>query len=164
MSPLVAGPSGFVTLSDVNAGSSPNGASLVFTFNTDQAVQLSVSLVDARFPGSPPIVSNEAGAAQGRRTLTVPLTGMAGQVVNFTISSLTPPPPTLRPYTGSVRIAGSRGGTANPPVPIRFYMFGGTPPPPAGGGPLPPAPGNQGNWNSYAWAQYNPKGTTYPTP
>jgi hypothetical protein len=35
-------------------------------------------------------------------------------------------------------------------VPVKFYEFGGTPPPLPGG--------DEADWNTYAWAQYNPNG------
>lgn len=52
----------------------------------------------------------------------------------------------MRSYVGTLKL---RQVPANF-VPVKFYEYGGTPPPPPGG--------DEGDWNTYAWAQYNPNG------
>lgn len=54
---------------------------------------------------------------------------------------------TLRPYIGTLKLR----QTPTNFVPVKFYEFGGTPPPTPGG--------DEGDWNTYTWAQYNPNGT-----
>lgn len=61
---------------------------------------------------------------------------------------------TLRSYQGLVQLLGARQ-QAGVQIPVKFYTFGTNYPPPAPG---PGAYGN-GNWSTYSWSQYNPKGT-----
>jgi len=156
---IVMGPSAFVTLSNVAAAPNAAGDTVVFTVETDQAVQLRFTVWDAQNP-SVTAGGQEGSAILGRRTFSYalsPLTASAqGKVMGYEITSLTTPPPTLRPFQGTVRIGAARTVAKNNAVPVRWNMFGdGTRP--AGGGGI-------GNWSSYTWAQYNPKMTTYPTP
>jgi hypothetical protein len=58
-------------------------------------------------------------------------------------------------YTSYVQLTGARTTTNGKALTTRFFNFGGTPPAPSGGG------GN-GNWNTYTWAQWNPKNTAFP--
>jgi len=156
---IVAGPAGFVTLSNVIA--TPNAAGTVVTFSvtTDQSVQLNFRIWDTQNP-SVSAGGTEAAAAVGTRTFQYTLSPVSanpqGKVMGFEITSVTAPPPTLRPYQGTVRISAARTVANQKAVPVRWNMFGdGTRP--AGGAGI-------GNWSSYTWAQYNPKMTTYPTP
>jgi hypothetical protein len=55
----------------------------------------------------------------------------------------------LRPYIGTLKLRQTPWNF----VPVRFYEFGGNPPPPPGG--------DEGFWNTYAWAQYNPNGQPF---
>lgn len=76
------------------------------------------------------------------------------QEVRYTID-LSPSDSTgrnLRPYIGTLKL---RQRPTNF-VPVRFYNFGDTPPPPAGG--------DGGDWNTYEWAQYNPNGQPFTFP
>jgi hypothetical protein len=97
-------------------------------------------------PGSPPAV----GGQQFSFTLRLDNTDTSGL--------------TLRPYNGYLQLVGARTTTNQKALPVRFYTFGGAPPPgaggtqPGGGGP------NIGNWSTYIWAQYNPKQSVYPAP
>jgi len=157
--PIVAGPSLFVTLSNVIA--TPNAAGTVVTFSvtTDQSVQLNFRIWDAQTP-SVSASGTEAAAAAGTRTFAYTLSPVSanpqGKVMGFEITSVTAPPPTLRPYQGTVRIPAARTVANQKAVPVRHNMFGDGTRPSGGGG--------VGNWSSYTWAQYNPKMTTYPTP
>jgi hypothetical protein len=164
---IVAGPSSFVTLYVVSVAPNAAGDTVVFTVETDQAVRLSV--VMKRNGATTSQVVNEAGAASGRRTITFAITTLGGPVVGehllWEISSLTAPPPTLRTVqNGSVRMPNARTTTNGKAVPVRWNQFGdGTRPTNGGGNPARSMEGS-GNWSSYTWTQYNPKGTTYPTP
>jgi len=138
--PIVAGPSKFVTLSDIYAIPSADGLTLTFKCLTDQAVALRYRVWD---------VTNPAASAQGTEPgpLTVhnfpyalaPLTSTPlGRTVGFEITSTTTPPPTLRPYRGTVRMPAARAK-----LPTEFHGFTVTPP-----------------VLNYSWAQYNPNGTS----
>jgi hypothetical protein len=159
---ITSGPPAFATLREIYAR--PTATAVTLSFLTDQAVQCSVDWypIDENIANSGTVTD---AAATTSHTLTfTPGAGHNGKDYGFRIylaatdvSGLT-----LRPYNGTIQLLGARaaGQTAFGSalsVPVRWNMFGGTPPAPAGGGGI-------GNWNQYAWAQYNPKGTTYPTP
>jgi|SRR5215831_4802260 len=160
--------SGIVVLSDVQAAPNAAGDTVVFWVDTgDSSVQLNFRIWDVTNP-SVSASGTEASAKSGRRNFSyalAPLTSTPqGKTMGYEITSTTAPPPTLRPYQGVVRIPGARTVAKLNAVPVRWNSFGGTPPAPAGGTGGQGATGATGNWNQYTWAQYNPKGTTYPTP
>jgi|SRR5215831_73838 len=165
---IVAGPSGFVTLSNVIAAPNAAGTVVVFSVTTDQSVQLNFRIWDVMNP-SVSAAGTEAAAGIGTRTFSYTLSPVSanpqGKVMGFEITSVTAPPPTLRPYQGTVRIPAARTVANQKAVPVRWNMFGdGTRPVDGGGtGPLKNGPA-AGNWSSYTWTQYNPKQTTFPTP
>ena len=147
----------FLTLRDVTT--TPNAAGTGFTVscNTDALCTLkldwwqmgvanpTINSISDSFPSS----AKHAFTASG-------LTGMQGSSIGFRIylDPLDGSGLTLRDYFGTFRSPGARGGTTNPPTPVRFYNFGGN------GQPL---PGNQqGNWSTYTWAQWNPNGKAFP--
>jgi hypothetical protein len=163
--PIVMGPPLFVTLSNVKA--TPTATGFTLTFNSDQAFKAAAaySPIDENISNSGSIsdaaattihsIAINVGTGHGGRNYAYVIT-----VDPTDVSGLT-----LRPYNGSIRLLGGRSGTAfgyNLSVPVRFYAFGGTPPAPSGG--TGGQGGGTGNWNQYIWPQYNPKGTTYPTP
>lgn len=164
---IVSGPPNFVTVSNVL----PSSTNQAFTvrFTTDQAVICNIqwwSLDDPSITTITTIV--DAGATTTHVFTTANMgAGHAGKHFAFQIN-IDPTDTsglTLRPYIGTVQLIGARAGTPLA-VPVRFYMFGGTPPaPPSGGGTgSPPAGPAAGNWNQYTWAQYNPKGSVFPAP
>jgi len=162
---IVMGPPKFVTISTVLFRAT--GTTFTLEFDTDQLVQLTLNWTRMDPPADPGTGGVSGSATDPAATLHHVLTATGGlspgQLLMLTlnlaatdVSGLL-----LRPYvtqqrTGNVRMPAPVAGRS---VPVRFYQFGGTPPPPAGGG-TPPA---AGNWNTYIWAQYNPKGTAFPT-
>jgi hypothetical protein len=172
--PIVMGPPAFVTLSNIRT--IPSSTGWTITFDTDQPVLMAM---DYWSQNDPSLQNPWAGSVlegvltthHSIATAALPAGKHVGYVFGYSlrldandVSGLT-----LRPQQGLVQLLGARapGQTAFGnalSVPVRFYQFGGTPPPgpggtqPGGGGP------NIGNWSTYTWAQYNPKGTTYPTP
>jgi len=151
--------SGIVVLSDVQAIPNAAGDTLVFWVDTgDSSVQLRFTVWDAANPG---VTANgtEASAKSGRRSFTYALSPLSatpqGRTVGYEITSVTTPPPTLRPQQGWVRMPGARTVAKLNAVPVKFFAFGGAPPAPAGGG----SGANAGSWNQYTWSQWNPKGT-----
>lgn len=150
----LAGPSAFVTLSDVSAEPNANNDGIIFKVTTDQSVQLRFRIWDALNP-SVVIVANEAGAKAGPRQLVAPLATLTadatGDVLGYEILSTTAPPPTLRPFSGTVRMAGARTVAKGNAVPVRFNGFSGS------FSAAVPALGVGGNWSRYTWSQWNPK-------
>lgn len=168
-SQIVMGPPVFASIRDVLPSSTPTTFTVRAT--TDYPIQLQMDWWSQNDPsvitaGTAPV---EAGpTTQHSFTVTLPAGNHAGYVFgfNFRQDSNDTSGFQWRPFQGTVQIVGSRA-SRNQTVPVRFYQFGGTPPPGAGGS-APPGPGsngpNIGNWSTYTWAQYNPKLTTYPTP
>jgi hypothetical protein len=157
MSPIVMGPPAFATISNVAPiPLSPIGQRINVYFDTDQVCLTEVdwySPDDATIaPGS--VV--EAGPnAKGHSPVIDLGAPHPGKHLVFTIKLAATDSSglALRPYVGSTDLPGTRwpAPIAGKSVPVRFYTFGdGTRP--AGGGGV-------GNWSSYTWAQYNPKGT-----
>jgi hypothetical protein len=71
----------------------------------------------------------------------------------------------MRSQQGMVRLIGARSVAKLNAVPVRWNTFGDGTRPANGGGTTNLGQGPAaGNWSSYTWAQYNPKGTTFPTP
>ena len=155
---IVAGPPAFLTIRNVSPAPTPTGFSV--TFDTDQACEIQMAWWPTLLPNTGPGVTGGPSDASPttHHTLAVNIgASAAGLSYQFSlglaagdVSGLT-----LRPYQGSVQVMG-RYNRTTPALPVRWNTFGdGTRP--AGGGGI-------GNWSSYAWAQYNPKQTTYPTP
>lgn len=158
---IVAGPPLFATISNVQPIPANNAFQVVF--DTDLPIQLQVDYWSQNDPSLPqPLAGtmSEAGPATHHVFSSGALPGGAnhsGYTFGFSIrkdandvSNLT-----LRSYQGFVQLTGARS-TRGLSVPVRWNTFGdGTRP--AGGGGI-------GNWSSYTWAQYNPKGSTYPAP
>src|SRR5262245_19930142 len=96
-SSLPAGPPAYVTLSAVVAAPNAAGDTVVFTVNTDQAVQLRFTVWDAMNP-SVTAGGQEGSAVAGRRTFSYALSPLTstpqGRVLGYEITSLTVPPPT----------------------------------------------------------------------
>ena len=157
------GPPSFLTLTNIYVSNAPTAFTI--TFDSDQAFIANIQVWPGSIPGQnaqAPLVTVVDAAATTHHVLTATIgVGHAGQVYAFQInvdpSDVTGL--TLRPYNGVAQLSGARvpGSQMGASVPVRFFMYGdGTRP--AGGGP------NKINWSSYTWAQWNPKGTTYPTP
>jgi len=162
VSSLPAGPPLFITLSNIY--DSDTATSFTVTFDSDQAFVANLQAWAGSIPGQSgnAIATVTDSSAVLHHVLQVTVgAGHAGQVYSFniTVDSSDVSGLTLRPYNGVTQLAGARvpGSQMGASVPVRFFMYGdGTRP--AGGGP------NHINWSSYTWAQWNPKGTTYPTP
>ena len=160
--PIVAGPPGFITLSNLIVG---NDASSIYArCDTDGPIRLTYRMWREKDP-SVVYTETESAAAVGKRYQTLPRASLgamdfSGEIVFVEISATIPPNPVgtpiLRSQVGSCRVTGARTTTNGKAVPVRWNTFGDGTRPPGGGG--------VGNWSSYTWAQYNPKGTTYPTP
>ena len=168
---IVAGPPLFATPRNMYIRAT--GTTIGVEFDTDQAIQL--SLVWQRTdpgadPGQAPLGGTVTDAAAATHHLLVTPASLApGQAVLLTVqlastdsTGLTFRPIVTQQKTIGARAAGRQAFGYNLSVPVRFHAFGGTPPAPAGG--TGGQGGGTGNWNQYTWAQYNPKGTTYPTP
>lgn len=152
---MVAGPSRFDSLTSVTVTPAADATSVLFNAWTEQALQLRYRIWREDRPELV-IVGNEAGAVAGQHKSSFSLASLGaaaelkGEVLSYEILSTTAPPPTLRPYGGSVRIPGARDLQD---IPVRFYSFS---------GPMTaavPALGVQGNWSRYTWSQWNSKGT-----
>jgi len=164
--PIVMGPPSFATIRDIV--DSDTATTFTISFNSDQAFIARVTY----WAGAMTYVGASLGnaidaAATTRHSITItPPAGSAGKVFAFeiTVDATDVSGLTLRPYQGVTQLAGARvpGSQMGASVPVRWNAFGGTPPAPAGG--TGGQGGGTGNWNQYTWAQYNPKGTTYPTP
>jgi|SRR5215831_7516202 len=171
VSSLPAGPPLFVTVSNIRVN--PSASAFTVTFDSDQAFTAAINWTadtDAPSVGSGPLtgVVNEAGPTLRHSIVVAPAQAAGGKTYTFYIqlASTDASGLVIRPYAldGFVQLTGARTVGNGQALPVRFYQFGGTPPPgaggtqPGGGGP------NIGNWSTYTWAQYNPKRTTYPTP
>lgn len=160
---IVMGPPNFATVSNVVV-SSTNQAFTV-TFLTDQPCICNIQWWSLDDPSITTVTTIVDAGATTRHTFTTANMGAghAGKHMAFQINM--DPTDTsglyIRPYVGTIQLIGARAGTTLA-VPVRFYAFGGNPPAPAGG--TGGQGGGTGNWNQYTWAQYNPKGTNYPTP
>ena len=164
--PIVMGPPSFVTIRDVV--DSDSATTFTISFNSDQAFIARVTYWAGPMTYVGASLGNAIDAAATTRhsiTLTPPA-GSGGKVFAFEISvdATDTSGLSLRPYQGVTQLYGARvpGSQMGASVPVRWNASGGTPPAPAGG--TGGQGGGTGNWNQYAWAQYNPKGTTYPTP
>ena len=168
---IISGPPAFLTLSNVAPISwAPIGQRVAIYFDSDQSFISRVSWTSPDDQTIPPGFFTELGANSKGHAPVIDLGAPhPGKHIIFTItvdpsdtSGLT-----LRPYVGTYDFPGTRmpAPIAGISVPVRFYMFGdGTRPPNGGGtGPLLNGPA-AGNWSSYTWAQYNPKGTVFPAP
>lgn len=156
----------FVRLSDVY--DAPGIDMFEVTAITDYACMLRLSWERTNPPANPgasPLSGtvDDAGPVTNHR-LTVPAGSIAqqprqqiAQEVRYTIG-LSPSDSStdaqgarrvLREYVGTLKLRQAPWNF----VPVRFYNFGDTPPPPPGG--------DEGDWNTYAWAQYNPSGQPF---
>jgi hypothetical protein len=145
-----------------------NSPPTIVTFRavTNVIGKLTVTILSSA-PDAAPVVVTEGTSAEGPRNvaLTMPA-GSAGRTFRYTIS-LAPDVTTLRSYPvdGAFRVPGARTVANGQAVPVRWNTFGDGTRPANGGGTTTLGQGPAaGNWSSYAWAQYNPKMTTFPTP
>lgn len=154
----------FATISNIVATPTPTGFTVTAT--TDQPIMLQMDWwpQNSALPVGPGTAPVEAGPTTNHSFTVSVGAGYAGQIFGFNFRQDSNDTSGLlwRPYQGLVQLTGARTVANQKAVPVRFYQFGGTPPPSPGG-----STGvgqNTGNWNTYIWAQYNPKLTTYPTP
>ena len=162
---IVMGPAAFTTPS--NIVTSPQPTTFTVAFDTDQLClcQIAVTQVDPPpMPGTAPVFSTVVDAAPTYHhvlvyTPTTPsfMYGIVIELAPADTSGLF-----MRQYVTQFRADYVRISNPARSVPVRFYKFGGTPPPGPGGSLGPGAGPNIGNWNTYSWAQYNPSGRPYP--
>jgi len=152
----------YLTLNNVNFSSTASGNGFTVTCETDQACILSMDYYpqDGRLSSAPSnngTVTDSGALLKHTFTVTFSDARNAGQFIGFRIRSDVTDTSglTLRPYIGSVRLAGSRTTGKGTATPVKFFAFGGAPPAPAGGG----TGTSAGSWNQYTWSQWNPKGT-----
>lgn len=130
---------------------------VIFTVTTDLIGKVTVAILPENAQVAA-ITVNESTSALGQRNITLALpAGSNGKAFRWTMF-MVPDDTTVRTYPtdGGFRVPESRTVARGNALPVRFNTYGDGTRPASGGG--------IGNWSSYTWAQYNPKGTTYPTP
>lgn len=156
-SQMVAGPPPYITLSNIIMGN--DATNMYVRCDTDQSCQLRYRMWREKDPATI-YTETESSAAVGKRYQTLPRSGLgamdvAGEVVFIELSVPVPPNPAtpyMRTYTGTTRVTGRRTTTNGTAVPVRFNGFT---------GPFSaavPTLGTKGNWSTYTWSQWNPKG------
>jgi hypothetical protein len=166
---IVSGPAGYITLSNIRT--SATNAAFTVTFDTDQPVLMAMDYWSQNDPSIPPGTAGSVleGVLRTRHTITtnaLPAGNHAGYTFGYSLrlDANDVSGKTLRSQQGFVQLLGARTTGNGKAVPARFNMYGdGTRPANGGGNPARNMEGS-GNWSSYTWAQYNPKGTTYPPP
>jgi hypothetical protein len=167
--PIVAGPAGFITLSNIVA--TPTNAGFTVTFDTDQPVLMAMDYWAQNDPSLPQPLAGSVleGQLRMRHSITtnaLPAGNHGGYTFGFSLrlDAADVSGKSLRSQQGFVRLLGGRVQQGRS-VPVRFNMYGDGTRPANGGGTTSLGQGPAaGNWSSYTWAQYNPKMTTYPTP
>lgn len=154
---IIAGPPSFVTLSNIRTIPRANGFAL--TFDTDQPVLMAMDFWSHNDPALPNAGSVLEGVLTTHHTIdtgTLPAGNHGGYYLGYSLrlDANDVSGKTLRSQQGMVKILGARTTTNGKAVPVRWNMFGGTPPP----------NGQGGNWSTYTWAQYSPSGKAYPQP
>lgn len=143
----------YITLSNVSPVPTPTGFAV--SFDTDVACQCQMPWWPTQNPQSGPgFLSGPADASPvTHHTLAVNIgASAAGQSYQFqlVLSAADTTNLIFRAYQGSVQILGARAA-AGMVIPVKFFTYGTS---------YPPTPGNQqGNWSTYSWSQWNPKGT-----
>ena len=157
---IISGPAGFITLSNVRFTATNN--SFTVLFDTDQPVLMAMDFWSQNDPSLPAPLAGSVleGVLRTAHVIAsgaLPAGNHAGYVFGFSLrlDANDVSGTTLRSYQGYVQLPGARV-QRNLALPVRWNTFGDGTRPTGGGG--------IGNWSSYTWAQYNPKGTTYPTP
>lgn len=160
MPPIVMGPPAFITLSNIRTIPVNNGFTLVF--DTDQPVLMAMDFwshddPSLQSPWAGSVLEGQLVTHHSINTGALPVGNHAGYYFGYSLrlDANDVSGKVLRSQQGMVQLPGARA-QRNLSVPVRWNMFGDGSRPPGGGG--------IGNWSSYTWAQYNPKGTTYPTP
>lgn len=149
----------FVTISNVQIVPAAN--SFTVKFETDAACLMAMDFWSQNDPSITTAGATLEGVARTQHTIStgaLPAGDHTGKTFGFSlrmdandVSGFG-----IRPYQGTVQLLGARTTAKLNALPVRWNTFGdGTRP--AGGGGI-------GNWSSYTWAQYNPKGSTYPAP
>ena len=158
----------YITISNVVA--TPAANSFQVTFDTDIPCLMAMDYWAHNDPSLPqPLAgSNLEGVLRTRHTISsgaLPAGNHTGYYFGFSLrlDANDVSGGKLRSYQGHVRLIGARSVAKLNAVPVRWNTFGDGTRPPNGGGSGPRLEGS-GNWSSYTWAQYNPKGTTYPAP
>jgi hypothetical protein len=137
---------------------------------TDIIGKLTVAILVENANAAPTTLT-EATSAIGARGIAVSLpAGSAGKAFRF-MMVFTPDDTTLRSVTtdGGFRVPEARTVANGKALPVRWNTFGdGTRPANGGAVSTVTQAGTYmmggGNWSSYQWSQYNPKGTVYPAP
>lgn len=165
---IQSGPASFITLSNVSPV--PGTNSFTVTFDTDQPVLMAMDF----WSQNDPSITNAGSVLEGvLRTHHVIASGAlpagdhTGKFFGFSLrlDANDVQGKTLRSQQGMVQLIGARTTVKGNALPVRWNTFGdGTRPPNGGAVAQGPYLVGGGNWSSYKWAQYNPKGTTYPAP
>lgn len=163
---IISGPPAFITLSNIRTV--PTSNSFTITFETDQPVLMAMDLWSHNDPSIGSMASILEGVLRTNHTIAtgaLPAGNHAGYYIGYSLrlDANDVSGKTLRSQQGFVQLIGARNQTGKA-VPVRWNQFGDATRPPNGGGNPARSMEGSGNWNSYTWAQYNPKGTTYPTP
>lgn len=151
----------FITLSNVAWVPSTN--SFTVTFDTDIPCLMAMDFWSHNDPSIPPGTAGSVleGVLRTHHVISsgaLPAGDHTGKYFGFSlrIDANDVSGGKLRSQQGFVKLIGARTVAKQNAVPVRWNMFGGTPPPPAGGA--------GGNWSTYTWAQYSPSGKAYPAP
>jgi hypothetical protein len=164
----LAGPPPEITLSDIQLQASTTFPKLTYQLSQNIDISCRWNTLDTNAPSvaaSGTALDNAGTVGQRSMTLNVG-SGKEGLTIWYELYCASIPAGKIfRPLQGTFRMPKSRTSVAGRSVPVRWNTFGdGTRPVDGGGtGALKNGP-NAGNWSSYTWAQYNPKGTTFPTP
>lgn len=156
----------FITISNIAA--TPAANSFTVTFDTDIPCLMALDWWSQNDPSITVPGSTLEGVLRTRHSIStgaLPAGDHTGKYFGFSLrlDANDISGGKLRSYQGMVRLIGARTVAKLNAVPVRWNMFGDGTRPANGGGSGPRLEGS-GNWSSYTWTQYNPHGTTYPTP
>lgn len=167
--PIVMGPPAFITISNIKA--TPAANAFTVTFDTDIACLIQMDYWSHNDPSIPAgVAGTVTETATMRHTFTTPALPAGdhtGKYFGFglRLDSNDVSGSQMRGQQGWIRLIGARTVAKNNAVPVRWNTFGDGTRPPNGGGTTSLGQGPAaGNWSSYTWTQYAPKGTAFPTP
>lgn len=164
----------FITLSNIRWTPAANAFTVVC--DTDVLCKLQMDYWSHNDPSIPQPLAGTVGDATARfqhtfTTPALPAGDHTGKFFGFSIrlDATDVTGRYLRSQQGFVQLIGARTVAKGNAVPVRHNTFGDGTRPANGGavqgsGAQSPYLVGGGNWSSYTWAQYNPKGTVYPAP
>jgi hypothetical protein len=153
----------YITISNVKP--IPTASTFSVQFDTDVACKMAMDWWSQNDPSITVATSVLEGSALTRHNIAAgafPAGDHTGKVFGFSLrlDATDTTGLTLRSYQGFVQLLGARTVGKGNAVPVKFYTFGDGTRPANGGGTGPYLGGpNAGNWSSYTWSQWNPKGT-----